>query len=280
MDYVYQQIRAFLNPTSVALIGASEETNSIPGRATRYALGMGFDGQIFPINPKRSHIFGAPCYPDIESVPVPVELALILRPSEDVPDIVQACGRKKVPYVIVAAGGFAEMGRQGQSRQNRLCRLAHNNGMRVLGPNCMGYINLHGKICTTFGPIMEEPLIKGGVGIVSQSGAMSGAIMNRLQDAGVGISFLVSTGNEMDFGINDFLNYLIDDEKTEVIVVYLEGLRKGRDFLSTAKRAYQAGKPVVVMSAGTSSLGKSIAASHTGTLAASGEILRGGPCPT
>jgi acetyltransferase len=275
MAYSYEQINAFLNPASIALVGASEGLNSIPGRATRYVFGMGFAGQIAPVNPKRPRIFGALAYADIEAIPFPIDLALILRPFQEVAGIVKACARKKVPYVIVAAGGFAEMGQQGALRQKKLHDLAREAGIRVLGPNCMGYLNLYGKICTTFSPVVELPLIAGGVGIVSQSGAMAGAIMNRLQDADVGISCLVSTGNEMDLGTNDFLNYFIDDEKTKVIVTYLEGIKDGRGFLSAAGRAYQAGKPLVVLTAGMSSLGKSIAASHTGAMAASRDVLMG-----
>jgi acetyltransferase len=275
MAYIYEQIKAFLNPASIALIGASEETESIPGRATRYIFGMGLDGPVVPVNPSRERVLGSRTYPDIEAIPFPIELALILRPSDEVYGILESCGRKGVPFAIIAAGGFAETGGEGAIRQKELYRLARKLGMRVLGPNCMGYINLHGRVCTSFSPIMELPLTKGSVGIVSQSGAIAGSIMNRLQDAGVGTSILVSTGNEMDLTINDFLNYLIDEDSTRVIVIYLEGIRDGKEFLYAAERAFQSGKPIVVMSGGTSLTGKSIAASHTGSIAASGDILKG-----
>ena len=275
MNYVYEQVRAFLNPSSIALIGASEDRESISGRATRYAYGMGFRGLIFPVNPRRSWILGSPSYPDIQAIPFSVELAVILRPYEEVLSIVQACGRKRVPFVIVAASGFGEMGPEGYARQQELHDLLQRAGTRILGPNCMGYINVHGRVCTTFSPVMELPLHPGGVGIVSQSGAMAGSIMNRLQDANIGISHLVSTGNELDLGINEFIRYFIDDDKTRVIVTYLEGVREGRAFLSVVQEARGAGKPLVAMSAGASSIGKSVAASHTGSVAARWEILKG-----
>ena len=275
MNYVYEQVRAFLNPSSIALIGASEDTESISGRATRYAYDMGFHGPIFPVNPRRSRIFGSPSYADIEAIPLSVELAVILRPYQEVLGIVQACGRKRVPFVIVAASGFGETGREGHLRQQELHQFLKRSATRILGPNCMGYINVHGKVCTTFSPVMELPLHPGGVGIVSQSGAMAGSIMNRLQDANIGISHLVSTGNELDFGIDEFIRYFIDDDKTRVIVTYLEGVREGRAFLSVAQKAREAGKPLVVMSAGTSSIGKSVAASHTGSISARWDILKG-----
>jgi acetyltransferase len=275
MPQIYETLQSFFNPATIAFVGASEGDHSIPARAVAQALKIGYPGKIIPINPRRKMILSIPTYPSIEAVPGPVDLAVLLRPYQEIPDLLAGCGRKGARFALVVSGGFAEMGQEGWHRQETLLQVARSMGIRVMGPNCMGYINLHGKVCTTFSPIMDLPLLPGKVGLVSQSGAMGGAIMNRLQDAGVGISYFISSGNEMDLGMVDFIEYLVRDEKTRLILVYLEGIRDGRGLLRAAEGAFVAGKPLIVLQTGASEIGRKVTASHTGNLAISGKVLRG-----
>jgi acetyltransferase len=275
MAILNEQIRAFLNPSSIAFIGASEDVNSVPGRAVKHAMSIGYKGRMIPVNPKRNMIMGLRSYPAIEDVPGAVDLAVLLRPYSEMPALLEACGRKGVRFAVAIGSGFAETGEDGVLRQESLLQAARSSGVRVLGPNCMGYINLHGKVCTSFGSIMELPMVPGNVAIVSQSGAMGGSIMNRLQDAGGGISYLISTGNEMDLGMVDFVDFLVQDPTTEAILTYLEGIRDGRRLLDAAERAFAAGKPLIIMQIGTSAIGRRVTATHTANLAISKDVLRG-----
>lgn len=275
MSPITEILQSFFNPATIAFVGASEGDHSIPARAVAQALKIGYPGKIIPVNPRRKMVQSIPTYPSIEDVPGPVDLAILLRPYQEIPDLLAACGHKGVHFAIVISGGFAEMGQEGWHRQETLLQVSRRAGIRVMGPNCMGYINVHGKVCTSFGPIVDLPLLPGGVGLVSQSGAMGGAIMNRLQDAGVGISYFISSGNEMDLGMVDFVEYLVKDEKTRVILVYLEGIRDGRGLLRAAEEAFATGKPMIVLQTGASEIGHKVTASHTGNLAISGNVLQG-----
>lgn len=261
------EMKSLLFPSSIAVIGASQNLDSISGRPIRYLQEHGFKGKIYPINPKYKEIAGEICYPSIAEVPDNIDVAMIAINYKRVISILEACIDKGVKHAVLFTSGFAESGEEGRKLQEKVAELAGNSSMRILGPNCQGFINLESNNTCSFSASLEiKPLKKGSVGFVTQSGALGYSIFNLAQEEGVGFSNIISTGNEVDLNSLDFIEYFIDDDQTKIILAYIEEVKDGRRFRDLADRALQKGKPIVCLKVGTSDIGRKAAASHTASM--------------
>lgn len=264
-----QTVRQILHPKSVAIVGASDSEEKWGGRLLRYMLRHRHDGPLYPINARATELMGLPAYPSLRDCPGPVDLAILLVPRDKVRAAIEDCIAKKVGCALCITAGFAETGPEGRAEEEALVALARSGGVRLIGPNCMGLLNTHHNLCATTGVVMGtvEQLPRGGIGMASQSGALMGAMISRGIDVGAGFSSTVSVGNQADLDLNDFFEYLIDDPMTEVITLYMEGVKDAGRFTALLARAAAAGKPVCIAKSGRSEAGAKAAASHTASLA-------------
>lgn len=258
-------LKFFFNPDSVAVIGASSNPNKLSYGILNNLKQYGYQGNIYPINPHANRILDLHCYQDIASVPGAVDLAVIILPAETIPDVLIACGEKRIKACIIISGGFRELGENGKQRELRLHDIAQQYEIRVIGPNCVGNINVTSGLNTTF--IKGIPT-RGGIGFVSQSGAVCGGVVDHVVNEGIGFSHLLSLGNEMDVTETDMIEYLADDPHTRVIAVYVESIREGERFLKIAS-SVTVKKPIILLKAGKGESGARAVSSHTGSLAGS-----------
>lgn len=258
---------SFFEPRSVAVVGASARPQSLGHVLLKNIIDGGFRGDIFPVNPRADSILGLRAYPSILDVESEVELAVIMIPSSVIIDVVGQCGRKGVKALVVISAGFSEAGNA--DLEAELLREAEKWGMRVIGPNCAGILNTGNSLFAT----IESRIRLGRIAFSTQSGALGGAILAWAENEGIGFSKFVSYGNQCDVDESDLLQYLGDDSETEVITLYIEGVKDGRKFFETAKRV-AAVKPVIVMKGGMSETGAGAVQSHTGSLAGSGRMYR------
>jgi acyl-CoA synthetase (NDP forming) len=261
-------ISYLMRPASVAVIGASADPSKTAGRPIAYLKKHGFTGEIYPVNPRYDAIDGLKCYPDIAALPSAPDVGIVLLGAERAHLAVRALADRGARTAIVLASGYTETGAQGQERQAQLMEAA--GSMRLLGPNTIGLVNLTDRITlSASGALETEALSVGGIGVVSQSGGILGALLSRAAASGVGLSKLVSTSNEADLDIADMIDWLVDDEATSVIALYVEAVRRPEPFLAAALRAAAARKPVVAFKVGRSESGARSAVSHTGAMAGS-----------
>ncbi|NIA11431.1 MAG: CoA-binding protein, partial [Nitrospiraceae bacterium] len=250
--------KRFFNPGSVAIIGASREKGKV-GRVVLENIREGFGGEIYPVNPG---IDGMRCYPDISSTP-PVDLAIIVVPAKIVPHVLEECGTKGIKNVVVISAGFREAG--AVKLENKCVDIIKRYGMHMLGPNSLGFIDTRSSLNASFASGMA---IEGNIGLASQSGALCTAILDWSTIRGIGFSTFISLGNKADINENDIITALAADEGTNVILLYLEGIKYGREFLEIAGSATYK-KPIIVVKAGRTRSGARAVSSHTGTLAGS-----------
>jgi acyl-CoA synthetase (NDP forming) len=265
-------LKRMFEAKSVAIIGASGDPTRIGGRPVRMIQDMGFKGELYPINPNRDEVQGLKAYKSIRDVPGDVDLAICAVPGGLVEDMLTQCAAKGVAGVIVFAGGFAEVSDEGAENQARLTAICHESGMRMIGPNCMGFASFANNLPASFHPAFATPMPEGNIGLVTQSGAFGGLSSMMATDRGVGFRHVLTTGNEGDVGVADCLDYLVDDPGTEVILLYIEGVRDGPAFLDALARARKAKKPVVAVKLGRTDAGAKAAASHTSALAGADAI--------
>jgi len=259
------RLEAFFNPKSVAVIGASREESKVGHRIFRNLVDSGFRGRLYPVNPNAGEILGYKCYGSVKDVDDDVELAVIAVPAKVVPRVAEDCGRKGVKGLIVISAGFSETGRDGTLLEKELVAKCREYGMRMQGPNCLGFISSRNGLNASFASTMPTP---GSVSIVSQSGALGSAILNWSRLSGVGLANFISVGNEADLTTADFLEALIEEENTRVVGIYVEGVKNGERFIEVA-RSLSRRKPVVALKAGTTEVGVRAVSSHTGSLAGS-----------
>ncbi|SDC98558.1 CoA binding domain-containing protein [Cupriavidus sp. YR651] len=259
-------IARLVKPRSVAVIGASADPNKTAGRPVSYLTRHGFDGAIYPVNPKVDAIDGLRCYPDIGSLPEVPDVGIVLLGAERAHHAVRELARRGTGAAIVLASGYTETGAEGARRQAELIEAA--GSMRLLGPNTIGLVNLTDSIpLSASGALEMEHFPAGSIGVVSQSGGILGALLSRAAARGIGLSKLVSTSNEADLDLADFIDYLADDDATRVIALYVESVRHPEKFRAAALKAAAAGKPVVAFKIGRSEAGARAAVSHTGAMA-------------
>ena len=264
--------KALFSPAAVALVGASGDAAKNTARPQRYLKKHGYGGKIFPVNPTRKEIFGEKAYARVSEIAEPVEHAYIL--TEHVEQAVEDCGRRGVAVASIFSGGFADAGPDGLQRQAKLVARARSLGVRLLGPNSMGVIDVPGRLAASVNAVLEmDALPAGTTSIVSQSGTMLGTLLSRGAARGLGFAKLVSVGNEADIGVGELVELLAQDPGTRVILLFLETVRDAEWLASAARAAHGAGKAVVAYKLGRSALGEAAARSHTGALAGTDAAL-------
>jgi acetyl coenzyme A synthetase (ADP forming)-like protein len=262
-----QTLGHFFNPRSVAIIGASRDSHKLGYGVVRNLHDYHYRGEIYPVNPHAREVLGYPCYSSIAETPGPVDLAVVVVPAEYVIATIAECGAAGVPAAIVVSGGFSETGSEGEARERELQQVAAEYNIRLLGPNCIGTIDTHTPVNTTF--VVGMPRT-GDIAFVSQSGAVVAAVIDWARGAGVGFSRMVSLGNGADVDETELLAEMASDPQSRVITGYLEGVADGRAFLDIATRAARK-KPLVMLKVGRGEGGARAVASHTGALAGSAE---------
>ncbi|MEK7231006.1 MAG: acetate--CoA ligase family protein, partial [Pseudomonadota bacterium] len=268
-----QLAQVLFAPKSVALIGASGDAQKNTSRPQRYLRKHGYTGRIIPVNPGRDEIFGERAYPNLQSIPGAVDHAFIMVPADAVGAALDQCVAKQVPVATIYSDGFAETGETGRRKQEELLKIARAGGVRLVGPNCIGILSIQPSLALSVLAVLEMDCIKHGpFAIVSQSGSMIGALLSRGLGRGAGFSKLISVGNEVDIGVGELTDMLVDDPHTGAILLFLETLRDADCLAHAARRAYAANKPVVVYKLGRSDLGQDLAASHTGAMAGADEV--------
>lgn len=259
-------IAKLLSPRSVAVIGASADPKKTTGRPVAYLQKHGFKGKIYPVNPKVDAIGDLICYPDIAALPDVPDVAVVLLGAERAHLAVKELSARGCPAAIVLASGYTETGEEGAQRQRQLVEAA--GPMRILGPNTIGLVNLTDKIVLSpSGALEMDDFPIGSIGVVSQSGGILGSLLSRAAARGVGLSKLISTSNEVDLELADFIDHLADDPTTSVIALYVETVRNPAKFAAACLKAARNGKPVVAFKIGRSEAGAKAAVSHTGAMA-------------
>jgi acetyltransferase len=262
-------LTALFAPKSVAMFGASDRADSVGEIVFRNLLEGGFDGEIYAVNPAHDEIQGRKAYPDLESIDRPIDLAVVATPAKTVPSIVEECGKHGIKAMIILSAGFREVGGPGRALERKVVDLARSYGIRFLGPNCLGFIRPSIGLNATFG---NNSAAKGGIALVSQSGALCTAILDWAENRDVAFSAVVSTGIGADLGFGDILDYLASDSKTQSIILYIEGVHDARRFMSGMRAAARV-KPVIVIKAGRHSEGADASMSHTGALVGGDEAF-------
>ena len=263
----------FLSPKSIAIIGASDKEGSV-GRAITSNIMKGYTGKIFPISPTREMVFDKKAYKNVLDVPEEIDLAVIITKNDVVPSVLEECGKKKIKGAIVITAGFKEVNEAGAALERRLGEIAKQYGLRIIGPNCLGVMNLAPQTMMNSTFLKVTPK-SGGIALVSQSGAICAALVEDASAQGIGFSAVISMGNKVDLNEVDILRILSEHEQTKVIVMYLEDLGNGPEFLKICKQITRLNpikKPIVVLKSGRSPEGAKAAMSHTGALMGSDEI--------
>ena len=263
------------HPRSVALIGASTEQNKLSGRPVRYFREFGYDGRLYPINPKYQEIAGLPCYAKLSDVPDEVDLAVITLPAAAVPQALAACGAKGVKAAAIISSGFAEVGGEGVELQAQLQRIAAEYGIAVCGPNCSGFVYVPEKVTASFSVGLHGGFPQAGpAAFVSQSGALSSYILGAARERALGFRYWITTGNECVLSFTDYLHHLLEDSEVRLVLGYLEDARDGAAFQAVARRALTLDKPLIIMKTGRSEAGAKASVSHTGSLAGADEVYQ------
>ena len=259
------QLDGILRPKSVAVIGASTSPDKLGHEILKNILDGGYQGAVYPINPKADTILDLPCHTNVKELQEPPDLAVLIIPARFVPQAIQDCGEKGVKGAVIITGGFAEAGAEGEELQQQTAEVARKFGVRLIGPNCQGVNNPHHPICASW-PLLTY---RGKVAVISQSGTVGAAMMDWFSEEKLGVSSFVSMGNRADVDEADLIDYFNQDENTEVIAAYIEGIKRPAQFLEVMDRLQ---KPLVVLKSGRTPKGKVAAESHTKALAGADAI--------
>jgi len=265
---IVEQLRPILEPRSVAVIGASGDLSKFGGRAFLIPLETGYRGALYPVNPNREEIWGVKTYPSVLDIPDDIDLAVFAIPAAMVPQAMEECVRKGVRGAVIITAGFAEIGEEGRKLQDEVIRIAHQGGIRVVGPNCNGIWSSKVKLSLLFTPAPQP----GPISFVSQSGTLGGYLFQVAMSKGYGFSKFISSGNQASLNVSDYLEYLGQDDDTKAIVLYIEGVQEGRRFFDVAKEVVKH-KPIVVYKGGRTAAGSRATLSHTASLAGSDEVF-------
>ena len=260
-----------MNAEAVAIVGASRNETKRGFQAIRLLLEEKYEGRIFPVNPKEKRILGLKCFPSVSDIDEPTDLALICTPARTVAAILAECGRKGIKGAVILANGFGEIGKQGRALEDEMVGAARENGVRLIGPNTSGMFNLKSQMNLV--GIRNAP--KGDIALLTQSGNMALTLITEAQvKSRKGFSYYVGVGNEADIRFHEYLAFFREDPDTRAILMYVEGMRAGREFLQEAYRTTRK-KPVILLKSGRSLTGKRSAGSHTGALAGISEVAKG-----
>ena len=256
-------------PHSVAVIGVSSKPTNLGRNIVANLIEFGFDGIVYAVGPSGGVIETRRIYRSVVDIPDHVDLAVILTPAKTVPGILAECGQKGITRAIIETAGFREYGQEGRRLEQEIVQVAERYGIRFVGPNCIGVINLENGFCVPF-PRLKRFAKPGGVSIISQSGGVGMSVLNLLANEGVGLNKFVSVGNMLDIAAEDMLEYLIEDPGTQLIFIYLESMHQGRRLMELAR---QSSKPILIFKANIGRLGQSIAASHTASLSSDDRVV-------
>lgn len=259
------RLDAIFSPRSVAVIGASRHERKVGWEILHNLIGYRFQGSVYPVNPHAESIHSVRAYPSVLDIPHPVDLAVLVVPSSQVLEVVEACGKKGVRGLVVITAGFGETGGKGRELETALLELVRAHDMAMVGPNCMGVINTDPEVQldATFAPILP---LRGNIAFMTQSGALGVAILQQARNRGVGLSKFVSLGNATDVSLNELIEYLEEDPSTDVILLYIESFGRPREFVTIARRVTKR-KPILALKSGRSDAGARATASHTGAMA-------------
>lgn len=273
---MFPDLRKLFAPRRIAYIGATEDVRKFGGRCIRELLDFGFTGELYPINPKRSEVFGARCYPSIEALPEVPDHVGIALPADAIPDALASCGRLGIPFATVFSAGFAETATEsGRALQRRIVEVAQAHGIRFVGPNCNGLVNFVDRVALTSTASIRGPRrAAGDIGVVSNSGGAGQVnVMWRAQEMGLGISYQISCGNDADLDLIDYMAFMVEDPDTRVVLAIAERLASGKRLEALAARAAALGKPIVMVKVGRSEAGSRMAASHTGAVTGADDVV-------
>ena len=262
-----KDLERFFNPRSIAVVGASQDLITISGQPLQHLVSHGYAGRLYPVNPKYEEIIGVKCWPSIAALPETPDLVLVLINASRVAGLLRECGQRGVPFAIVFSSGYSEVGGEGVELQRELAAVAAEFDIGVVGPNCQGMINIASKVYAGFGSVFFTGYDAGAVSMVSQSGGFGFSVMNLAsKDGGVHFRQMVTTGNEIGISTLDFIDHFIDDDKTEVIAGYIEGLKDAQRLVEVGRRALAQKKPILAWKVGNTEQGQRAAASHTANL--------------
>ena len=260
-------LNALFNPQSIAIIGATQDTRRAGGQPLYSLAHQGYAGKVFAVNPRYTEIEGRVCYASVDALPQRCDLAVIAVPATEVPDTLEACGRRGISHAVILSAGFREIGERGAALEARLQAALKNSGVRAVGPNCVGMMNLRSRVFAGFGAAFRKSDWRGGpLAMISQSGGFAYSIMTFCEESGIGFDHMVSTGNESSLSTLDFIEYFLEDHETQLIAVYMEGIADGRRLRALGRRALEIGKPVAVWKVGNTRMGSRAAVSHTANL--------------
>lgn len=262
-------LHTLFNPRSIAVIGASDRENSTGLKIYSNLLNGGFSGQLYPINPKHKQILGQPCFPSVKDIHHAIDLAVIVTPAITVPNVLTQCGEKGIRSAVVISAGFSETGESGKQLEEKLLAVAHQYNIRLIGPNCLGIMLPHINLNATFNKVAALP---GTLSLISQSGAICAAVLDWAKERNMGFSGVISLGNALDLDFSDMLDYFAVDPNTKSILLYIEGIRHARHFISSLRTAARM-KPVVVLKSGRFQQGSRAALSHTGVIVGRDDVF-------
>ena len=266
--------KSFLNPSSIAIIGASSNEKKTGSRIQRFLIAHGYKGKIFPVNPNRDNIFGLRCYPDLKTINEKIDHIFIALDGDKIIEAIKEAVSLNVKCATILSGGFSESGLEGAGLENKILDIAKKGNLRILGPNSIGIINISDSVVLSANAMLELPnLKKGGLSVISQSGSLIGALLAHGNTRGIGFSKLISVGNESDLSVGEIGKMLVDDDNTDTIILFLETLRNSNQVAEMARLAHKSGKAVIAYKLGKSDLGQELAKSHTGAIAGSDEAF-------
>ncbi|MCC6535531.1 MAG: acetate--CoA ligase family protein [Burkholderiales bacterium] len=264
-----------LRPRGVAVVGASADLGRIGGQPVRLLTEYGYAGKVYPVNPKYTALAGLACYPDIAAVPQPCDVAIIAVAAKQVAATLRQCGEAGIAFAIVFTAGFREIGGEGIALEHDLAQAVAASGVRVVGPNCIGIMNVPERIYMGFGPGFHNPNLRcGPVAFVSQSGGFAFSVVGLVDAQGIGFRYIVSGGNEADLTTLDFIEHFLDRDDVEVVVSYMEGIADGARLRAIGRRALDKRKPILIWKAGNSGIGRTAATSHTASMTADYSLYR------
>lgn len=268
MDFDFAGLDALFSPRSIAVVGATDSPQRIGGIALDYLLRFGYTGRLHAVNPRAATVQGLPAHARLTDIPEPVDLAIVAVPQAHVAAVLEDAAAARVRSMVLFSSGFAETGAEGAAAQQALQERARAAGIRLIGPNCLGFMRPGHQTYATFSPAPNAGRVKPGrIGLISQSGAFGAYAYSMARERGLGLSLWATTGNEADVQLADGLAWLARDPQTDVIMAYMEGCRDGERLRAALALARERGKPVIMFKVGTSELGAAAAASHTASLA-------------
>ena len=262
-------MREIFYPSSVAVIGVSSKPDNLGRNIVANLVNYGFDGIVYAVGPRGGAIETRRIYHSVGDIPDHIDLAVILTPAQTVPGVLEECGRKGIRFAIIETAGFREYTEDGKKLEDEIVQVASKYGIRFVGPNCIGAINMENGFCVPF-PRLTKFVLRGEVSMISQSGGVGMSVLNLMANEGLGLNKFVSVGNMLNLDAEDMLEYLIQDEGTRLIFLYLESIQNGRRLMEVARKS---NKPILVFKSNIGKLGQNIALSHTASLASDDKVV-------